>query len=287
MSIKTILAPLGGTPDCRPYLDVAFELAKAFDAHILGLHIRSDPRAALPYIGEGMTAEVVQQMCDLADREGQARAQAAEALFHDAREAAGVPMMEGERHPGLTATWISRMGDQSEHVALFGRIADLTVVGRSDVSLDLPESGIKEGLLFRSGRPILFVPGTVTMPFPRHVAVAWNGSAEASRAVGNAIPLLKRAEKVEVLHAGETPPGAPSAEYLKAYFTFHGIKARLVEVTDRDSSTGEALLNKTHELGADLLVMGAYTRSRLRQMLLGGVTSHMLEHADLPVFMSH
>jgi len=287
MSIKTILAPLGGTPDCRSYLDVAFHLARTFDAHILGLHIQPDPRAALPYIGEGMTAEVVQQMCDLADKEGQERSKAAERLFHEAREAAGIPMLEGERRPGLTASWISRMGDQSETVALFGRIADITVVGRSDVSLDLPESGIKEGLLFRSGRPILFVPGKVETPFPRNVAVAWNGSVEASRAVGNAIPLLKRAEKVEVLYAGETPLGAPSAEYLSAYFTYHGIEARLVEVTDRDSSTGEALLNKTHDLGADLLVMGAYTRSRLRQMLLGGVTSHMLEHADLPVFMSH
>ena len=287
MPIKTILVPLSGTPDCRDYLEAAFDLAAKFDAHVLGLHIQPDPRAALPYIGEGMTAEVVQQMCDLADKEGQQRAKAAEKLFHDVREAAGVPMLEGERRPGLTATFLSRVGDQPEHVALFGRIADITVVGRSDVSLDLPESGIKEGLLFRSGRPILFMPGKVGASFPKTVAVAWNGSVEASRAVGNAIPLLTMAESVVVLYAGETPPGAPSAEYLSAYFTYHGIEAKLVEVEDKDSSTGEALLKKTHELGADLLVMGAYTRSRLRQMLLGGVTSYMLEHADLPVFMSH
>lgn len=286
MSIKTILVPISGTPDCRSYLEIGFAMAKAFDAHILGLHIQPDPRAALPYIGEGMTAEVVQQMCDTADKEGSARAKSAEELFHAVREEAGVPLMDGPHRPGLTANWRAEIGDQPEHVALFGRIADITIVGRSDVSMDLPQSGIKEGLLFRSGRPILFVPCAVEMPFPRHVCVAWNGSVEASRAVGNAIPLLKMAQKVEVLYAGDTPPGAPSVEFLKAYFTFHSIEAELVAV-DTDGSTGEALLQKTHELGADLLVMGAYTRSRLRQMLLGGVTSYMLEHADIPVFMSH
>jgi nucleotide-binding universal stress UspA family protein len=287
MSIKTILAPLAGTPDCRACLEVGFSLARMFEAHILGLHVRTDPRVALPYIGEGMSPEVVEQMCNLAEREGRERAEAAEALFQDVREAAGVPVLDGPRRPGLTASWRSQTGDQAELVALFGRIADITVVGRSGVSADMPASGIKEGLLFRSGRPILFVPGPVAEPFPRLTAVAWNGSVEASRAVGNAIPLLEKAERVIVIHAGETPQGAPSAEYLQAYFTYHGISAELSAVEPKGLSTGEALLNRTHELGANLLVMGAYTRSRLRQMLLGGVTSHMLQHADLPVFMSH
>lgn len=287
MPVKTILAPIGGTPDCRSFLEVGFYLAKEFDAHILGLHVRPDPRAAIPYIGEGMTADVVQEMCDVADREGTERAAQAEALFHEVREEMGVPMMGDEIHSGLSANWVSQMGDQPEIVSLYGRIADITVVGRPDATQALPESGIKEGLLFRSGRPILFVPGKITLPFPRNVAVAWNGSVEASRAVGNAIPLLKNAEKVEVLYAGETPPGAPSADYLRSYFKFHDVKADLVEVQAHEGSTGEALLKKTHDLGADLLVMGAYTRSRLRQMLLGGVTSYMLENADVPVFMSH
>jgi nucleotide-binding universal stress UspA family protein len=117
--------------------------------------------------------------------------------------------------------------------------------------------------------------------------LAWNGSVEASRAVGAAIPLLKMAETVKVLHVGEVPPGAPSADSLRAYFACHDVTADLVEVQAREGATGAALLEKTHDLNADLLVMGAYTRSRLRQMLLGGVTSYMLDNADLPVFMSH
>lgn len=284
MPIKTILAPIGGTPDSETPLELAFYLAKEFDAHIMGLHVRPDPRAAIPYIGEGMTADVVQQMCDAADKEGRERAEQAQTLFENFAARTGVPTLEGNPRPGTSARWFAKIGEQAEVVARFGRIADVTIVGRP---ADEPESGIKEGLLFRSGRPILFIPARTGTPFPHQVAVAWNGSVEASRAVGSAIPFLKRAANVKVLYAGETPAGAPSADALKAYFAFHDVKAELTEVQAHEDSTGEALLEKTHSLGADLLVMGAYTRSRLRQMLLGGVTSYMLDNADVPVFMAH
>ena len=162
---------------------------------------------------------------------------------------------------------------------------DLIVAGRDGGDEPTAAAAI-EACLFTSGRPVLVAPRVATARLGRRIAVFWNGSAEAARAVGDAIALMERAEKVTVLDSGETTNEAPSAADLIARLQARGVSASKRSVEPRDGM-GAALAAAAAEEGCDLVVMGAYSHSRLRQLILGGVTRHMLEAAQLPVFMSH
>ena len=145
-----------------------------------------------------------------------------------------------------------------------------------------------EAVLFESGRPILIAPPTAPSKLGETVAIAWNGSTETARATAFAMPFLKRAARVIIitveggpLHQG--PPGQELARTLR----LHGVAAEANTYKVERRSTGETLLRVSASLGVDLLVKGAYTQSRLRQMIFGGTTSHILAETTLPVFMAH
>ena len=146
---------------------------------------------------------------------------------------------------------------------------------------------VLEVALMETARPLLIAPPTAAKTFGRSVIIAWNGSVEAIRAVSSALPYLTRAESVIILVIGEgdRPPALP--DDLKTYFAWHGIAATGKQVAAESAPVGARLLEEADAAGADLLVMGGYTHSRLRQLIFGGVTSHVLHHAELPVLMAH
>jgi nucleotide-binding universal stress UspA family protein len=184
--------------------------------------------------------------------------------------------------------WLEDAPEGEGFVGSYGRVFDVIVMNRPDArSSPLHIEAIESGL-FESGRPILLAPPAPPRQIATNVLVAWNGSTEQARATAFAMPLLRMADRVTVLTVigGSGVPG-PSAEQVIGYLKRHGIPAEPLSVELGGKTTGEAILAAAQSLGCDLLVKGAYTQSRLRQMIFGGATQHVLANAALPVLLAH
>jgi len=291
MSIRVILAPVldaAASANGASNLRAAFALANEVGAHVEGLHVRADPRAAIPYIGEGMTADVIQELCDAAERDGLERAARAEVLFEKERQRAGLVRVDDDQSgPTPSAGWNPVVGDIVQVVSARARTADLSVIGRpGDIAGDGARN-LYEGLLFRSGRPLLVIPAEQDFTTPRRIAIAWNGSPEAARAVACALPFLIRAEQVTTISVGSFAEGLPDRAALGRYLAWHGIAAAPADTGEGSDDAGHALLAAARAANAELIVMGAYTHSRWRELILGGVTRYMLENTDVALFMVH
>jgi len=187
---------------------------------------------------------------------------------------------------GLTGEWISAEGDAIDRLADFSRYADLTVVDRRLGGVRGTVDGVGR-LLSRAGSPLLVAPPAPARPFVlRHALVAWSDRREAARALHDAVPLLRRAATVTVLTVH--PPGLSDAPDLQVadYLAWHGVQADLRINFAAPFEAPGAILAQARIEQADLLVMGGYGHSRVVEMVLGGATGHILEHADLPVFLS-
>jgi nucleotide-binding universal stress UspA family protein len=141
-------------------------------------------------------------------------------------------------------------------------------------------------VLFDSGRPVLIAPQTAPTTIATRMCLGWNGTAESASAVFAALPWLQRAEAVRILSAEGYQRRGPAAPDLAAYLALHGVHAEVFMFQSVGNSVGAGLLAAAREFGCDLLAMGAYSHSRLRQLILGGVTRHVLENARLPVMMN-
>jgi nucleotide-binding universal stress UspA family protein len=169
----------------------------------------------------------------------------------------------------------------------YGRVFDLIAVGKPDNSVNAPRRQTFESALFESGRPVLIVPAQVQATLGDCIAIAWNGSSETARSIAFAMPLLTRARDVVILNVPHSRLSGPSVDDLTRSLRRHGVPARTILMGDTVKAPGAALLEKAKTLGADLLIKGGYTQSRLREMIFGSVTSEILAEADLPVLMAH
>jgi nucleotide-binding universal stress UspA family protein len=201
-----------------------------------------------------------------------------------ALEAAFTRWTAGLAEARFTAGWSSDEGPAERIVGDEGRRADFVVVARPASGDDDATRRAFRAVLFRTERPVLVVPPGAAAPFGRRVAIAWRDDARAAKAVLPALRWLGGAEQVHVL-AGVRQGAGQAA--LPRILLDHGLAAELHVLPIGPGPFGQALLGKAHELGADMLVMGAYAHSPLREALLGGVTRHMLAHADLPLLMRH
>ncbi len=288
MDVKTILVPVTGTDVGLPGIDAAFQLAAYLGAHVEGLHARRNARDALAYIGEGMTGAMIEELITTAEQESTTNAQRARQNFATACEKAGFEQTERLGGPDqLTAHLLMETGAEDDLVALRGRVADLIVVARASRDDDPILRTTLESAMFESGRPLFIVPPEgMTRPLTSAV-IAWNGSAEAARVVAHTLPLLAKAEQVAVILVEEGLRPGPSADDLIAYLARHDIIATTHTANSDHSTIGDALLDDAREIGAGFMVMGAYTHSRLRRMIMGSATEFMLGAADLPVLMTH
>ena len=288
MTIKAILLPVTGQRQGPTAIEAGFFLAKQFTAHVSGLHVVPDPGAAVPYVSEGMSGDMIQQICNVAEKEGNARSKRAETLFNELRTAQGIPLIDT---PGdgqsVTASWKILQGQEDLVIAAQSRNADITVTSQPGGNLGEEYITVLEGVLFQSGRPTLVIPRTRYTDFGQTVAIGWNGSVQASRAVADAMPLLEKANKVVVMQAGTSHENIPSAEDVASYLGSHGLNASAVRFTLEKEKIAPTLLSTAMDAGADLMVMGAFTHSRWREMILGGVTRYMLDNAAIPILMSH
>ncbi len=184
--------------------------------------------------------------------------------------------------------WSGREPIDDAALAWMSRVYDLTIVGRPGVGRSEPRMTSLEAALFESGRPILMAPPDAPKSLGTNVVIHWNASTEVARVVNDGLAFLVGAQQVTLVSVeGYMNPGLSAADMI-GYLAAHGIKATDVHIRPTGkTSAGEAFLTETKRIGADLILKGAYTQSRLRQMIFGGITQHVLQAAEIPVFLSH
>lgn len=282
--MKTILVPYHEDDAARAALKLAILLAKRFGGYLEGLLVMGEPRLnfapGLIMPPEYLTA-AVEDWRRYADRARQefTRAVAAHELPMGYLESAS---------EGPAAGWQEIQGDEAEVVGERGRLFDLIVVGRPHPSAATRWREIQAAALFESGHPVLLAP-----PDPpaemlgRTVVIAWNGSVETARTLSFGMPFLTTARRVEVLTVeGHVNPG-PSAAEVVAHLAWHGITATARSLKPEGRPAGEVILDEAGDIGADLILKGAFTRSRFRQVVFGGMTQHILDYAKVPVLLAH
>ena len=293
MAIRTILVPVSGGVSGDTALDAAILVGRRAGAHVEALHVAPDPRDAVPMLGEGANASLIEDLIQAAADEARLRAERARAAF-DVRVAAGqLPRIDG--HPSaadaatrrLTIGWREAVGREDEEVARRGRVFDLIVVGRPGGDADVAPETTLEAALIESGRPVLVSPPVLGPSIGSHIAIAWNASTAASRAVSAARPLLSKAQSVTILEGDDAAADSASAEELAAMLAWRGTSAKIHRFRSDAGGIGAALLAAAGHVGADLLVMGGYGHSRLREMIFGGATIDAMFQSDLPLFMTH
>ena len=283
MSVRGVLGLIDGGPAAEAAAGAALTVADAFEAHLQLLHVRPDPESLVPMIGEGMSGLMLDQMVEGFRAESLERAAAARKLF-EALEArrAGQPG-DGK----ATIAFREEEGREDEVAARVGRLHDLIVLARSDRKAGAPASVTLESVLLQSGRPVLVAPSAAAPSIGRKIVIAWNGKPQAARALGASLPFLAKADSVAVLTAVESHTVGRPGEVVR-YLAWHGVRADSIEApATGPGKVGQILLDQVGQAGADLLVMGAYGHSRLKEMILGGATHEVLGHAVLPVLMAH
>lgn len=289
MSLKIILAPVSGGEGDAAVLAAAEALARRFGAHVVVLHAKGDARDAVPFLGEGASGALIEQIMVAAQRDADSRAERAKAAFAAWRDKAGLTTSSVAGGTGGSVSWREETGAEDEWVSRLGRLSDLMVLPCPGGSGSVASTITLEAALLDTGRPVLAVPiaGSAGPLGDGPIVIAWNGSAQASRAVAGALPLLAAAPRVVIVAAREGKSVNPDAAGLADYLAWHGVKAEATTPLVKSTSVGAQVLSDAAALGAGLLVMGAYTHNRLRQMIFGGVTRHVLAHATLPVLLAH
>lgn len=282
MSYKTLLVPANDPAAVAAAAEPALALAGRWRAHVTVLHARPSPESYAAFAAEGVSAAMVEDLIRSARKEMDARAGLTKQAFEALAKKAGIAV-GASRADAATAAWLDAEGDVYDVVVRHGRVADLVVVARPANATGPYPLTVDEFTLFDVARPVLLLPATAPAAVGTRVAIAWNGSANAARAVAGAMPFLKEAKAVSVL----APPdgdGALLGEALRR----HGVAMQPpVRIDAAPAQAGERLLAEAQRLGADLLVMGAYGHSRMREMILGGATRHVLHAATLPVLLMH
>jgi len=279
MTYKTLLAILQSEADALRVLDFTLPLAGRHDSHVIGLHAEAFPVGmASPLGAPAVDFSVLMQ------EDAQRRHEILRTLFNERAEAEGV-MHEWRGFESVS-------GDSAVTGVESARTADLVIAQQNDPDADTRLRADVEALLFESGRPLLLVPYTFagrSSPFKK-VLLAWNGSKEAARAAFDALPFMKEAGNVEVLTVDARDTIDQDAETagaaIAASLARHGIEVTMRADQSSGLSHDEVIANRLADSGADLLVMGAYGRSRLSEFVFGGVTRNMLESMTTPTFMS-
>jgi nucleotide-binding universal stress UspA family protein len=281
MPFKTILVPTEQHDLMSSTLETAVVLARKFDSYIEGFALRVGVPVAFT-IGDMGTLPVPAALeHEITDNESRTRA-----LFEEFMREHSVP--GGGHTNSLSSGWVPDAPQGDHFVGSHGRVFDVIVLGRPGRDPKGPRMTTLESALFESGRPVLIAPPTPRSQIGTNVLIAWNCSTEQARVTAFALPLLQQASRVVVLtvEGGAAVPG-PTGQQLCRYLLLIGVPAKPMTVGLDGRLTGEAVLSHAKALGCDLVIMGAYTQSRLRQMIFGGTTRYVLGNAELPVLMAH
>jgi nucleotide-binding universal stress UspA family protein len=258
MAIRKILLPLQTATSAEAAFSTAVMIARLWSAHLAVFHVAANRNR------ESAVRELFQRLATQHDL-----------LVAEARADADRP----------TASFTAVTGSEPEVVASQARLADLTVVPHPASDKEVSSSDALHAVLFDSGQPVLIAPPTAPGSIGQRICLGWNGSAESASAVLAALPWLQRAQALRILWSEDYQRRGPLAPDLESYLAAHDLTADRAMFQSLNNVVGAGLLAAAREFACDLLVMGAYSHSRLRQLILGGVTRHVLAHATIPLLM--
>jgi nucleotide-binding universal stress UspA family protein len=282
--MKTILLPYQDDEVADRAFDTAYRVARQFDSYIEGLFVLPQPQVIA---GEGIALPGV-YLTQVAE-DGRRLADTTRARFEAKAKQCNMPVSDiGAMGSGPVAGWSEVEGLEGQVIGEYSRLFDLIVIGRSTKFYAGDWNIVCEAAMFESGRPVLVSSVQDNgSTLGTNIVVAWNGSTETARTIALAMPLLHRAEQVTVLTVeGGSVPG-PDGEQVAQHLRCHGIPVNYTACKMGNTGIGETILAHATELGADLLVKGAYTHTRLRQMIFGGATRHILSESTIPVLFAH
>jgi nucleotide-binding universal stress UspA family protein len=288
MSFAKILAPLTGGARDAAVLATAFAAAQPFGAHVEALFVRPDPAEAMPFFGEGVSGAVLQEIVDVAKEASDKAVEQVRATLASAAAAAGAAVADmPAKHQGITASLRETIGNFADRLTQESRLSDLVVLGplREGDKAGLMEAF--EAVLLDTGRPVLLTAQQPPATLGTRIAIGCDGTVASAHAVTAALPFLKRAESVALftIRRGEEKSGVCTE--VKNYLALHDVTASEKSVEPGPRPPGEVVLDAAVKCGADLLVLGGYAQSRLKQTLFGSVTRHVVSHAQLSLFLVH
>jgi nucleotide-binding universal stress UspA family protein len=283
--MKNLLAVIGDG-NAGAVLDAALMVARRFNSHIVGLHSLTTEYAVV--FGGEMGFSISSEVDRTLEREGHDRRDQARRLFRDFMNANGVPIGPvPPDHNGPSASWREEDGRQNAVVGMSGRVYDLILVEQPEKLASIAEATLEDAL-FESGRPVMMVPKLGAPTLGERVAIAWNGSTETALTVALAMPFLQQAREVIVVSVGaqHMPEPGPAGEELARSLEGHGFNVSMRTAVGRQKPQGESFLKEAIAAGADLMLKGAYTQSRIRQIIFGGATRHIIMESRIPVIMA-
>jgi nucleotide-binding universal stress UspA family protein len=282
--MKTILVPAEDHDSMVAVLEAAWLVAHRFDSYVESFAVHP---AASDFVAVDPLSSLTMPLIANGDAHIERESRQMFESFMVSHSVPPAPPPFPPQRARLSYAWVRPCAESDTFIGSYGRLFDLVVLGRPGRAPQSPRMAPLEAALFESGRPALIAPPTPPKALGRNVLVAWNGSTEQARTNAFAMPLLRGAEEVTVLtvEGGMTP--GPTGDEAALHLIRNGVPATAVTIAPAGRTTGEAILDHAASRGCDLLVKGAYAQSRLRQMIFGGATRHILAHAPLPVLMAH
>ncbi len=276
MPFKTILAHAAPNDRMEAVLGIACALARAHEAHLIGLHVSSDPGASLQSLPGPVPRELMASI---------------EARIEEERDRSETGFDDTAARHGVNGEWRLANGDPASLIATHARYADLAIMSQGDEGDSLGDPELPTVVATMTARPVLIVPRAGNFEeVGNRVLVCWNTSREATRAVADALPILRRAQHVTVLAVNPndgTDHGAVPGADISHYLARHGVRAEANRTYAKDIDIADAILSRASDLGCDLIVMGAYGHSRMREWIFGGVTRSIMRTMTRPVLISH
>jgi len=282
------MTPVSNRPESKVALQVAADIAIRLEANIVGCNFRphrdldGDYKAAgLPFFG-GANRRWLDKFNTKSTKSA---ARQAQKMFSEVVIEAGITLVKkSPLNASLTALWQEKVGSPDRLMSILGPVTDLTVVTRPSANGHVARLFMLAALL-HGGRPVLVLPPTQVKATGRRIAIGWNQSAEVSRLIAASMPILQAAEQITIISCGPEKRLGPKSSQLKNYLRYWGVDSRVVNT--RGSDEESELMNAYRDSKSDLLLMGAYSRPRLREVVFGGMTEFMLSRASIPVVMQH
>ena len=290
MDFKSIVVPAISSSTFKGALSAALEFGEQFKSHVIACQVRQpfeEYAQPVPYPMElnsfAMSRAIYEETID--ELSGMLRKQFEETIEY--AEISEEAYNEEVLSKQCAASWIVRNGEPINVLKRVGRMSDIVFMQLPSDRIGEREIDLRDRLVTEMGRPIFLVPAVGAKVDFKHVVIGWNGSIEATRAMTTALPILSKVEKVSLISVGDLGADMPSIEDAARYLRTHRINADVIKVSASEEKVTDAIQHKLDDLSADLFVMGGYSRSRLREWILGGVTRRMLRETKRPVLIVH
>ncbi len=284
--MKRLLVPMFGDERDNTALGAAIKFANTGGVHVDARLFLRDPNGVIPYVGEGISASSAQRLFEAAQDNLQKREKSAQTNFDAWCAHEKINIGERIENGHSSADFEVVIGPLPNAVIPFARIADINIFVRSHDINDPDWSDLIQTALFDSGRPTLLVSSVVPASIAKRIVIAWNGSAEAARAVATTMPLLQQAEAVFIVTINDEDDDHDPSK-LAATLEMNGITATPVSTNADQASVTNALMAKAVKVHADMVIIGAYSHNRLGEMIFGGVTHDLQGRSDIPILMVH